>query len=100
MDPKRAAAMAGVMYYMQQEAEELEDESRQLGSRRRRSGWSAYGRNAVARGCQMVQGRRFRGNMSSAGGRGYRPGISRECPDGRIMDSAVVPHASGMQIKK
>ena len=60
MDKKRAAALAGVMYYLQQEADEREDESVRMGMRRRRSGWSTYGRNAVARGRLMVQGRRIR----------------------------------------
>ena len=60
MDRKRAAAIAGVMYYLQQEADEREDESVRMGMRRRRSGWSAYGRKAVARGRHMVQVRRIR----------------------------------------
>jgi len=100
VDKKRAAAITGVMYYLQAEAEEREHESVELGSRRRRNGWSAYGRNAVARGRQMVQGRRFRRNMGRPGGRGYRPGISRSCPEDRIVDPAAVLQASGMQIRK
>ena len=60
MDKKRAAALAGVMYYLQQEAAEREAESVRLGMCSRRSGWSVYGRKAVARGRTMVQGRRIR----------------------------------------
>lgn len=100
MDKKRAAAITGVMYYLQAEAEEREHESVELDSRRRRSGWSAYGRNAVARGRQMEKGRRFRRNMGSPRGRGYRPGISRSCQKDRIIDPTAVLHASGMQIRK
>ena len=77
MDKKRAAAIAGAIHYLQAEAEEREHESAVLDSRRRRSGWSAYGRNAVARGRRMVQGRRRRRNMGSPRGRGHQPGISR-----------------------
>ena len=99
METKKAAAVTGVMYYLQQEAEEQEQESVEMASRRHRSGWSAYGRNTVARGRQMVQGRRFRKNIASLG-RGYRPGISRVCPEDRVVEPSVVPHASGMQIKK
>ena len=65
MDKKRAAAIAGVMYYLQQEADEREDESVRMGMRRRRRGWSAYGRKAVARGRHMVQGRRIRRSLIS-----------------------------------
>jgi len=90
MDKKRVAAITGVIYYLHAEAEERERESVELGSRRRPSGWSAYGRNAVARGHQMVQVRRFRQTMGSPGGRGYRPGISRSCPKDRIIDPAAV----------
>ena len=60
MDKKRAAAILGVMYYLQQEADESGDESARAAMRRSSSGWSAYGRKAVARGRQMVQGRRIR----------------------------------------
>lgn len=60
MDEKRAAAIAGVMYYLQQEADEREDESVRLGMRSRSSGWSAQGRKAVTRGRHMVQGHRIR----------------------------------------
>ena len=60
MDKKRAAALAGVMYYLQQEAAERETESVRMGMRSRPNGWSAYGRKAIARGRMMVQGRRIR----------------------------------------
>ena len=64
MDKKRAAAVLGVMYYLQQEADEREDESARAGVRSS-SGWSAYGRKAVARGRHMVQGRRIRRSLIS-----------------------------------
>ena len=99
MDEKRAAAIAGVMYYLQQEADEREDELVRMGMRGRRSGWSAYGRKAVARGRQVVQSRRLRRSLTDAPTRrGYRPGVARICQQERGIDPASAPHASGMQI--
>ena len=73
MDKKRAAALAGVMYYLQQEADEREDEFLRMGTNGRRSGWSAHGRKAVARGRMMVQGRRIRRFLADASsGGGFR----------------------------
>jgi hypothetical protein len=64
MDRKRAAALAAVMHYLQQEAAELEAELLDGGTRG--SGWSASGRKALARGRQMVQSRRIRGKKTRA----------------------------------
>ena len=97
MDERRAAALAGVMYYLQQEAEEREAESVRM-STCRRSDWSAYGRNAVARGRHTVQGRRIRRFVTGApAGRRYRPGVIRPCQRERGIDPSSVPHTSGMQ---
>ncbi len=77
MNQKRAAAIAGVMFFLQQEADEREDEFARMDTHQRRNGWSAYGRNAVARGRLRVQGRRIRRVLPGArAGRGYRPGVA------------------------
>ena len=65
MDKKRAAAVAGAMFYLQQEADEREESARR-GMRRSRSDWSTYGRKAVARGRHMVQARRIRRSVTGA----------------------------------
>ena len=97
MDVKRAAAIAGVMDYLQQEADEREDESVRM--RRSSSGWSAYGRKAVARGRLAVQRRRIRRSLAGEpAGRGYRAVATRPHEQERGIDSPGVPPASGMQM--
>ncbi len=99
MNQKRAAAIAGVMFFLQQEADEREDEFARMDTHQRRNGWSAYGRNAVARGRYMVQGRRIRRSLTGVPtGRRYCPGVTRPCQQEPGIDPSSVPHASGMQI--
>ncbi|MDP6776833.1 MAG: hypothetical protein QGI83_08710 [Candidatus Latescibacteria bacterium] len=79
MNKKRAAAIAGVMFYLHQEAQERGDESVRMGMRRLH-GWSVYGRKAVARGRLMVQGRRARKSLRQWKRQTLRPGVKKNAP--------------------
>ena len=79
MNSKRAAAIAGVMFYLKQEAQEREQEHLRTGSAGLRGGWSVHGRRAVARARQMVQrGRKRRCVRGALIERGHRAQSRRQ----------------------